>query len=306
LSSMHRLALTVALLMPVVVDGGLVVEAIPEALIADSRNTKQFDRIAGWEQVAKVLPKKSLLIEYQRYQDFGRPMFFGLRRQELRYRTLLIFPTGKIQTIELGPAKQIEQKIQKALFSTEQGLADAQERWTEVSELVVAPLVKATEGKTTWFISPDAELNRIPFAALRAPIGDELLGEAVKLRLLTTGRELLDLVKGSKKPTQKSLVVANPSFDLKGTIASAKQLNWAPLPGAAKEGKAVAQLINAQLLMGEEATELAVKKQVVPKVLHFASHSYSLIDIEEDETPLLRSGIVLAGANQPDVNSKDD
>ena len=120
---MHRLALTVALLMPVVIDGGLVVEAIPEVLIADSRNPKQ---------VAKVLPKKSLLIEYQRYQDFGRPMFFGLRRQELRYRTLLIFPNGKIETIELGPAKQIEQKIQQALFATEQGLADAQDLWKEV------------------------------------------------------------------------------------------------------------------------------------------------------------------------------
>ena len=42
---------------------------------------------------------------------------------------------------------------------------------------------------------------------------DQLLGDAIKVRLLTTGRELLDLTKGSKSSKQKPLVLANPSFN---------------------------------------------------------------------------------------------
>ena len=42
---MHRLALTVALLMPVVIDGGLVVEAIPEVLVAQKTEDLGLDDI---------------------------------------------------------------------------------------------------------------------------------------------------------------------------------------------------------------------------------------------------------------------
>ena len=51
---------------------------------------------------------------------------------------------------------------------------------------------------------------------------------------------------------------------------------------------------------------MAVQEQESPKVLHIASHAYFLPDQEKGENPLLRSGIVLAGANEPESNPKDD
>ena len=50
---MHRLALTVALLMPVVVDGGLVVEAIPEVLIAEGISKEREQAIKEIERLTK-------------------------------------------------------------------------------------------------------------------------------------------------------------------------------------------------------------------------------------------------------------
>ena len=187
------------------------------------------------------------------------------------------------------------------------------------------PLKESIGDAQTLFISPDAELNRIPFAALSSHKDNQLLGDAVKIRLLTTGRELLDLAKRSKSIKQKPLVVANPAFNLIKTFTRKKtseliasspsqqrsgdltSFNWSPLPGTAKEGKAIAKLTNAQLLTKNKASALAIQEQQqAPKVLHIASHAYFLADQKEGENPLLRSGIVLAGANNPEANPKDD
>ncbi len=282
-------------------------------------------RIVQADQVSKALPLDSVLIEYQLFLPFDETKPISDQWSEHRYIAFVLKPNRQLEAIDLGTAVFLESKIQNALLASEQGLADAQILWKDVSDLVVKPLKEAIGGAETLFISPDEELNRIPFAALSSPKGDELLGDAVNIRLLTTGRELLELAKESKPTKQRPLVIANPAFNLikdfsrpktsdliasntsqqrSGDLAS---FNWSPLPGTAKEGKEIAQLTKAQLLTKNKATALAVQKQQeAPKVLHIASHAYFLPDQEEGENPLLRSGIVLAGANEPKANPEDD
>ena len=72
---------------------------------------------------------------------------------------------------------------------------------------MIKPLKDSIGDAQTLFISPDAELNRIPFAALSSHKDNQLLGDAVKIRLLTTGRELLDLAKVSKSSKQNHLLL---------------------------------------------------------------------------------------------------
>jgi hypothetical protein len=63
---------------------------------------------------------------------------------------------------------------------------EALQRLAVASQLVLMPLQSKLDGVTELFLSPDGELNRLPFAALPvAEAGGSTLGESVRLRLLT-------------------------------------------------------------------------------------------------------------------------
>lgn len=86
---------------------------------------------------------------------------------------------------------------------------------------------------------------------------------------------------------------------------------WTELRGTAKEAEYLKKLWpDARVLTGKGATETALKQVVAPQILHLATHGFFLQDQTSDpqtgpndrlktagENPLLRSGLVLAGAN---------
>jgi CHAT domain-containing protein/Flp pilus assembly protein TadD len=96
---------------------------------------------------------------------------------------------------------------------------------------------------------------------------------------------------------------------------------FAPLMGTELEAREIKSLFpDARVLLGEEATETSLKRAVAPRILHVATHGFFLEDravrikgtrgpMREGgelrelsanvkiENPLLRSGLVLAGAN---------
>jgi CHAT domain-containing protein/Tfp pilus assembly protein PilF len=300
-------------------------------------------RVVEVQQVAASLPAGSALIEFQRYRPFygTKPEYPDDQRWgQARYLALVLKPDGVITPIDLGLAKPIDGLIQSALEASEQKQADALELWAQVGRMVLDPLSAATRGVNTIFISPDGELNRVPFAALPAPGSSQLLAEAIQLRLLTTGRELLDLQNAPKTNTSQALVVANPTFDRTPVSVQSPRLaissqqrsgdlgsmRWAALPGTAIEGTAIAQLTGGRLLAGEQARAATIQQQQAPRLLHLATHAYFQPDLPEaerkadqpqrsntqgpaalgGENPLLRSGIVFAGANQPDSDPADD
>ena len=297
--------------------------------------------------IAKVMPENSILIEFQRYNPFKfeKPIdaLEITNWAQARYQALILKSNGKIEAIDLGLAEPIENKIQEALSASSRlpefksQFDIAEQLWDEVSELIVKPLEDAIGDSDALFVSPDGELNRVPFTALHFHKSEFLLGEVINLRLLTTGRELLDLSSPSQRISNASVIVADPAFNLVKKTNTANLIsssssqqrsgdiltkNWSTLTGTDKEGKAIQKLIKAELLTRDNATAIAIQQRKKPKVLHIASHSFFLknqiknlpnpIDYmstsleSKNETPLLRSGIVLAGANEPELNPNDD
>ena len=305
-------------------------------------------KIYNLEDISKELAEDSVLIEYQKY----KPFIFDKPEDALneenwapaRYQALILFPNNEVVSIDLGLASEIDSLISDAITSSENSLSDAQSLWNEVGIKIINPLKNNLKKKKILYISPDSELNRIPFSAIGGFDEDNLLGDIFKLRLITTGRELIALNKKNTNNTKKGLVVANPSFNLvskniqniknfieikyieeqKRSLDQEKRL-WNSLPGTQKEGEYIAQITNAKLLIGDEASSINIQNTQSPKILHIATHSFYMTNNSKDdifasilfsgsetenikklENPLLRSGIVLAGANNPDKNIYDD
>ena len=145
---------------------------LSEALSHDSGSSR---RVVSVQQIANVLPVDAVLIEFVRLRsiDVSKPR--GQQWGPGRYVALILRSNGSVQTVELGPAEDIEALIILALTASEQSLDNAPQLWSQVSQEIIKPLAQATKGMKTWFISPDGELNRVPFAALSSPHPPSLL-----------------------------------------------------------------------------------------------------------------------------------
>jgi CHAT domain-containing protein len=301
-------------------------------------------QIVSTAAVAKALPADGALVEFQRYRAFDGRKPKGQRWGVAQYIALVLKPNSSISTVPLGPAAAIDAQVHKALKVSADGLSDAEAFWAQLSIQVLKPLLPQLANSRQWFLSPDGELNRVPFAALPAPQQTGTpLAQLVQLRLLTTGRELVRL----QQPTptgSEALVMANPNYDrpttqqppaarsdATATVAHQRSAElgrnqWKPLPASEREGQKVANLLGTGLITGSAATTSALQRQKGPRVLHIATHGFFVADqvtqptealraIQEGspllsslrrENPQLRSGLVLAGANQPELDPSDD
>jgi len=293
--------------------------------------------------VARILPADGVLVEFQRFQPFDGRKTRDERWKDPNYVALLLKPTGDVAAVQLGPSSIIEQAIDKALSATALNQIDSAHLWHEVSRLLLMPIQPQLAGARQLFLSPDGELNRVPFAALPVSrLSSEPLAAAVQLRMLTTGRELLRLQKASTE-SSNPVVIANPSFDRPSALTYSTTTNssrnvpqrrsgdlinkrWEPLHATALEGQQVAALLGTHPLMGHDPTPSRLQQKNAPRVLHIATHGFFLSDQEspitdsmrafQEQSPLLqglqgepsqlRSGLALAGANQPDGDPNDD
>lgn len=288
--------------------------------------------------VAHAIPAEALLVEFQRFwgreeDSWGEP----------RYLALVLSNAGTVAQVDLGQAHLLEARIAQALEATTEGLADAAPCWMELSHALLPPLLSALGTATRCFLALDGELHRLPFHALPMPgQPDHLFTDSIDISIISTGRDLLSTEQAATK-LQRSLVIANPHYDLlpegnRDHEHNSSSLNrhssqlgtsqrWEPLPGSDQEGRQVACLLDADLFTQADATTKTLQRAAHPLVLHVATHGFffsdekleqppdQLIGFPEGdnllanfrgEDPMVRSGLVLAGANHPDADPDDD
>jgi CHAT domain-containing protein len=272
----------------------------------------------------KAAAPQGLLLEFQKYGPWRK----GAKGQgewgPPHYLALLLRPEGTIRAIPLGEAAPIDAAVAEAVAASAdpKRQAEAPERLAAVSRLVLAPLQRELTGVRELFISPDGELNRLPFAALpvagpksggltdgHITADGKTLGDAVALRLLTTGRDLLRLQQPAKAGAAPVLI-ANPDFNAasrsaKGGASATTAAStaagaggatalragqqrspglrgltaWQALAGTEQEARQLAPLLGGgAVISGRAATASVVLAQRAPRILHIATHGFFLAD----------------------------
>lgn len=325
-----------------------------------SFNTKKIN----CDSVSNQLPSKSTLIEIINFRlvDFtskklAESVYYAyiLHSQKDKSNDETIIP----KLIYLGKASEINNAVTEfrneinktktlwkdGVLNEKKAILRIDQKSRKLYRLVMAPMMNYLDNTNTLYISPDGNLNLIPFEALRMNSGEYLI-ERYHINYLSSGRDLLSF------PTiipmsNETVIVANPDYNAENEsykIAStgiskdntqkskvstrSKDLaltTWNSLPGTKIEADKISQLLKGEKLRmftGKEASEGKVKKLNSPLRLHVATHGYFLdhqesskelkqksekailklsfsdnFQVKEIENPLLRSGLILAGAN---------
>jgi CHAT domain-containing protein/Tfp pilus assembly protein PilF len=248
--------------------------------------------------VGSVVPSNAALIEFVVYRSFDwRVPDDKSADGEPRYAVYVLRNRGEVRWAHLGTAADLD----RAVNAWRQALRDPKRKDVQrlaraVDEKVMQPVRALVGDATELLISPDGELNLIPFAALVDEQGHYLV-QRYSFAYLTSGRELLRMQVARASETGP-LVVANPAFGEPTTrLASAARpsvlrnrrsviaagniadVYFAPLSSTEHEAHTIQKLFpDANILVAGQATESAVKQVNAPVVLHIATHGFFLGD----------------------------
>ncbi len=300
------------------------------------------------EQVRRRLAANTALVEFFVYRSF-RP---GARDAEnrwgpSRYVAYVLQQSSEAKWLDLGPADVIDAAVRAFRDNVAQRGGNILRQARALDALTMKGVRALLDPETTnLLISPDGELNLVPFAALVDVQGRYLI-ERFELSYVASGRDLLQPTGVAAHP-EEPLLLGGAAFDgsfgkpeerdeKRGAPARSADmgtLRLGPLSGTGPEVESIGRLLQVpatRVLTGVAATEAAVKAVSGPRILHIASHGFFLEGSPSGsaqsataaarpsdrpgpktsgpgrlEDPLLRSGLALSGFNRRDESQTSD
>ena len=290
------------------------------------------------EAVTMRIPNRSALLEIIKFARLDiTKLYEGRGPKELAYLAMVLTPDTAVSIVDLGDAAIIDSLIIEyhAVMSDalhEHYMAENSqlyERYLNLSGKLYDRLIRPLHGSLSdvdkIYIAPDGMLNLMPFETLTEN-GNRFLVEDYECIYLTSGRDLLR--DKSKAVSRDAIVIADPDymidptmlpaiagiesssmFAVRGNTATPECLGsmFSPLPMTRIEGTAITSLLNSTkryditYLESDQAREGILKSlKHPPGLLHIATHGYFCEQVENPylSNPLLRSGLILAGANR--------
>lgn len=261
------------------------------------------DREPSTAELASRIPAGAVLLSLARSGTGGdaRYVAFVLRRGQ-----------AVPDLVPLGHAARIDRlatEWREALAARMRGLDDDDRETRAASGLRTVfwrPLEAALRGARLVLVVPEGPLALVNLAALPDGRGGYLLDGPLVVHTLSSER---DLFRDPPEDGDGSLLaIGGPDFGTAAADAARSRAaevpcgagRLAPLLHAAKEAEAVAQNWKdgvPRVLTGAAATESAFRELAKGKsALHVATHAFAC-DRRDAVSPLLRSGLALAGAN---------
>lgn len=180
------------------------------------------------------------------------------------------------------------------------------------------PLHPLLEKAERIYFSPDGVYQQLNLYTLRDPQTRQYLIDIADIRLVTNTRDILQAKKAVRDT--RAVIFSYPDYGVVSDdpTPGMTRLPGFPelkeLPGTKAEADSISRILAAgnwqvKTHLRREATEDALKQLTAPGILHIATHGFFLKNIRENEAnvmglqtakarenPLLRSGLILAGA----------
>ena len=262
------------------------------------------------ESVQTAIPENAALLEFVAYRPFNPKAISSTENySDTRYGVYVIRQNGVPQGVDLGEARLIQEVVEEFRTALRDPLnAGVRESSRRLDAIVMQPVRGLIGSATQLLISPDSDLNLIPFQALLDEDGHYLV-QRYFIGYLSTGRDLLRL-QIARSSKRGPLVVADPLFGepLPTQITRANQTNpslhspqstrrsittaadlsavyFAPLHGTFQEAHAIQSLFpEAQVMTGAQASKATLRQVNAPILLHIATHGFFLQGMAENTT----------------------
>jgi CHAT domain-containing protein len=267
----------------------------------------------SYKTIKASLTDQEAVVEIIRVRNYGHEF-----NDDSRYAVLIMTKASDLpKLVVLDNGNQLENRYSKFYKNSIQQKSADEHSYTQFW----AKIEPALAGKKTIYISPDGVYSQINLNTVKNSSGAYILNQ---YDLITVGNSKDLLALKARKPVTKKDAFLLGFPDYGGNQVT-------PLPGTKIELDGISKILKTsgyqvKQLMQKDATEAALKALKAPTVLHIATHGYFKKDSEvgengalgismenAQENPLLRSGILLAGAsttisgtNSVDLSSNDN
>ncbi|GAA4282170.1 CHAT domain-containing protein [Gaetbulibacter aestuarii] len=291
----------------------------------------------NWKKSKANLMHKDIAIEFShfRYSD-NNELTDSIQYVAYVFKKTWEFPV-MVPLFEERQLKSVLSKNgPNQLYASRGSKGSSLKNFESLYNLIWSPLEKYVKGSNKIFFSPSGLLNQISFAALKSE-KEGTLSEKYDLYQISNtgviGKELANpefnnaLLIGGINYDSKISSVKKPAVDLKSnrnkpnkTRSNNQGDNWSYLEGTLQEVKSLESILidkksAVNRWSGDEATETRFKglSGHSPNIIHIATHGFffdnnkntdkesQLYGLENpyhlSDDPLLRSGLIFAGAN---------
>ena len=265
---------------------------------------------ADVKNISEILPKDSA------YIDFARIKFYDFKTNKWdkpKYLAFVLIPQKEpeVKLIEISDAEDIEKHIKTYIQEMNRiktigqipDKAALDKAARAIYDIAIKPLEKYIKGRKQLFISPDGNLNLIPFEALVTP-SNKYLMEEYTISYISAGRDIVrftdtNIAKGD------ALIIADPDYDMGlmerdkmtkemkvaktirgGLSKDVLNISFDRLPDTKQEADAIEKVLKNKKKLkvknyqGKNAIEEMIFSAETPKILHLATHGYFLNDEE--------------------------
>ncbi len=270
----------------------------------------------SYNDIANVLKPNEAAVEIIRINSFS----YLYPKDQIQYLALVLKNNNEVpKMVFMKDGDNMEsawsEEYQETIHSGKSMKPFYDYYWKGIAELI------STDDKKL-YVSVDGIYNQVNINTIQLPSERHIL-DVKDVRFVTNTKDILSFNK-TKTFSKTAFLLGYPDYKLD---LPDEYVVLSPLPGTEKEVNTIQSLLNSNYydvkkVLEKNATEENLKKVNSPYILHIATHGYFLeneADPSEDtrsfgiepmkayENPLLRSGLLLAGADRTvnEMNTKD-